>query len=77
MPVDVMGYEELVPLLGPKVAESFKNLGGKGQDQDYIYCRMITLLNPDGTLPLGLVVTGPMQCLGEGVKPFLWCCTVL
>ena len=62
-PIDVMGYEEPMRLMGPEVVNPFKTLVVKAQTKitftaGQLCCSTIVMDSKDGILPPGLVVTG-------------------
>ena len=67
-PVDVMGYEEPMHLLGPEVVEPFKTLVVKARTRitftaGQLHCLTLMMDSRDRTLPPGLVVTGAYTML--------------
>ena len=61
--VNVMGYEEPMHLLAPKVVEPFETLVVKARTKiiftaRHLHCSTLMMDSKDGTLPPGLVVTG-------------------
>ena len=67
-PVDVMGYQEPVQLLAPKVVEPFKTSVVRARTKitftaGQLCCSTLMMDSEDGTLPPGLVVTGAYTVL--------------
>ena len=72
-PLDVMDYEEPICLLAPEVVEPFETLVVRASNKiiftaGHPHCSPLVMESKDGTLPLGLVVTGAYTVLTRGSK---------
>ena len=81
-PIDVTGYEEPVHLLAVEVVKPFEMLVVKARTKitftaGCLCCSTLTMDAKDGTLPLGLIVTGAYTVLKRGSKtvPVILCNT--